>query len=163
MFVVVRCRVHRALALAAGLLVLLLLAPSASAAQRQVQRMFGIHYGAPLRWSATLAAGAPLSPSRGGDGPAAFLAVEPGLAGWRVSAGYLRLTGNLGSAHALRASVLRTGAYPWRAPSHATFLGVEGQLMPIFMFGLRAGGFYRVSAADTRRRGLLTVDVSLLL
>jgi len=158
MFIAVRSRLRRALTLASGLLVLI--APP-GAAQR-VHRMFGIHYGMPLRWSATLAAGIPLSP-KGGAGPVWFLAAEPGLAGWRASAGYVRLTGSLGTGYVLRASLLRTGRHPWRAPSRATFVGVEGQLMPIFMLGLRAGAFYRSSATAGPRRGLLTVDLSLLL
>ena len=156
---VARRHVRRALALAGALLVLL---PASAAAQRQVHRMFGIHYGVPLRWSAAIAAGVALSPE-GGEGPAGFLAVEPGLAGWRVSAGYIRLTGSLGSGYALRASVLRTGRHPWRAASRTTFVGVEGQLMPIFMLGLRAGGFYALNTTAGERRGLLTADLSLLL
>ena len=159
MFLAARSRLRRAFAVAGAVM---LLAPSPAAAQRDVHRLFGVHYGAPLRWSVAVAAGVPLSP-RGGGGPVGFLAAEPGLAGWRASAGYLRLTGNLGSAYALRASLLRTGRHPWRAPSSATFVGAEGQLMPIFVAGLRIGGFYRVGGAGGARRGLLTLDVSLLL
>ena len=149
---------RRAIASAACLLAVL---TSPAAAQRKVQPMFGVHYGVPLRWSATLAAGIPLA--QGDEAPTAFLAAEPGLAGWRVSAGYAHLTGNLGSGYVLRASVLRTGAHPWRAPSRATFVGAEAQLMPIFAIGVRAGGFYRVGGTDGAGRGLFAVDVSMLL
>ena len=120
--------------------------------------MFGIHYGAPLKWSTALAA------SFAGDDKdsKAFVAAEPGIGGWRGSVGYLKITSNLGSGYVLRGTVLRTNNKAWRAGSQLTFAGAEFQFMPLFALGARVGGFVRIGGQG-ERRGLLTADVSLML
>lgn len=120
--------------------------------------MIGFHYGAPLKWSGALGISLP---TRAKD-TEGFVAVEPGIGGWRASLGYLRITGDLGSGYVTRTTVLHTGNRPWRAPAQATFLGLEVQYMPLFALGVRLGAFARVRR-EGQRRGLFTADLSLML
>jgi hypothetical protein len=148
-------------------LLLLLLAPGLASGQntRPVSHtkgltgpMIGIHYGVPLKWSALLAIPLP----GGSDAGGSFVAAEPGIGGWRASAGYLRILGDLGSGYALRATYLHTGNRAWRAPPGVNYVGGEFQYMPLFVLGVRFGAFARVKGPG-QRRGLLTADFSLML
>ncbi|MGH7678648.1 MAG: hypothetical protein ACRENU_09295 [Gemmatimonadaceae bacterium] len=121
--------------------------------------MMGFHYGFPLKWSAVLAM--PLRKDRRTDSRI-FMYGEPGIGGWRAGAGYFRITDNLGSGYVLRASALRTGGRPWRADRYTTYAGGELQYMALYVIGVRVGGYARVSQG-TGKRGLLAVDLSLLL
>jgi hypothetical protein len=136
---------------------LLLLAVASAEAQRQVRPLVGIHYGAPLKWSAAVGIGL-LSSDKAEAG--LFIAGEPGLGGWKASVGWIRMTGTLGTGRVARLSLLRTEGKPWRAPRQATFVGAEYQHMAIFALGARLGVFYRVAAPQGERRALLTADVS---
>ena len=98
----------------------------------------------------------------GSDAGGGFIAAEPGIGGWRASAGYLRMMSDLGSAYALRASFLRTGNRAWRAPAGTSFVGGELQYMPLFVLGVRVGAFGRIEGPG-QRRGLLTADISMML
>jgi hypothetical protein len=120
--------------------------------------MFGVHYGAPLKWSLVLAA--PL-PGGTGDGKP-FVAAEPGIGGWRAGVGYSKMTSELGSGYVARATFLRTNNKPWHATPQSSFAGAEFQFMPLFALGARVGGFFRVGRRGGQR-GLLTVDLSLAL
>jgi len=134
-------------------------APEPAASQkRPIDPFIGVHYGVPLNWSVALAVTLPAGSGTGG----AFIAAEPGIGGWRASAGYFRITSTLGSGYAARASFLHTRSRAWRAPTDATFIGAEMQYMPAFMLGLRAGVFARLNN-PSRRKGLFTVDLSFLL
>jgi len=119
--------------------------------------MFGIHYGVPLKWSLALAA--PLPGTLAEWKP--FIAAEPGLGGWRASAGAVKLTSELGSGWIGRATVLRTTGKAWRAPSQNTYVGPELQFMPLFAIGARVGGLFRVGGKGGQH-GLLTVDASVM-
>jgi hypothetical protein len=120
--------------------------------------MIGFHYGVPLKWSGVLAVALP-SP---GETRESFVAVEPGIGGWRASLGSFQITSDLGGGYVTRVSLLRTGNRPWRAPARATFLGAEFQVMPLFVLGVRLGAFARVRPKG-ERRGLFTADLSLML
>ena len=121
--------------------------------------MMGFHYGFPLKWSAVLAM--PLRKDRRTESDI-FMYGEPGIGGWRAGLGYLRFTSNLGGGYVLRASALRTAGRPWRADKYTTYVGGELQYMPAFVMGVRVGGYARVSKG-TGKRGLLSVDLSLML
>ena len=120
--------------------------------------MPGIHYGVPLKWSAVLGVALPGSTRNS----TMFVAAEPGIGGWRASVGYVRMTSELGSGYVGRATLLRTNNKAWRAAPQSTFAGAEFQLWPLFAIGARVGGFFRI-AGRGEQRGLLTVDLSLLL
>lgn len=139
---------------------LFLLAGASAQAQRQVGPLVGIHYGAPLKWSAAVGMVVLASDT---TEKGFFIAGEPGLGGWRASVGWIRMTGNLGTGRVARVSLLRTEGRPWRAPQRATFVGAEYQHMPLFALGARLGVYYRLDAPQGARRGLLTADVSLFL
>ena len=139
---------------------LLLLAGASAEGQRKVGPLVGIHYGAPLKWSAAVGVAVLASDS---TEKGFFIAGEPGLGGWRASVGWVRMTGNLGTGRVARVTLLRTEGRPWRAPRRATFVGAEYQHMVIFALGARLGAYYRVSASEGERRGLMTADVSLFL
>lgn len=116
----------------------------------------GVHYGIPLKWSALLGLGLHV-----GEGRTAFLAGEPGIGGWRVSAGYARMTTTLGTGFSVRASLLRTEQRAWRAPPDTHFAGVEVQLFPLFALGPRIGMFVPLRNSSARR--MLTADVGFAL
>jgi hypothetical protein len=120
--------------------------------------MLGFHYGFPLKWSGVLAAQLPAS--FGGD--KTFIAAEPGIGGGRASLGAYKLTGDLGSGYVARASFLRTNGNPWRTSPNSSIAGAEFQIMPIFITGVRVGGFVRLGQRSGPR-GLLTADISLML
>lgn len=120
--------------------------------------MPGVHYGVPLKWSAVLGVALPGS-SRTST---TFVAAEPGIGGWRASAGYLKMTSELGSGYVARATLLRTNSKAWRGDPQSTFAGAEFQLWPLFAIGARVGGFFRVGGRG-EQRGLLTADISLML
>lgn len=118
--------------------------------------MLGIHYGAPLKWSAAF--GEQLPGTVGGWKP--FVAAEPGLGGWRASVGAAKMS-EVDRGLVARATLLRTAGNPWRATSRATYVGPELQLMPMFTIGGRIGGLIRVGDKGGRRE-LLTLDASLM-
>jgi hypothetical protein len=120
--------------------------------------MPGIHYGVPLKWSAVLGVALPGSTRNS----TTFVAAEPGIGGWRASVGYVKMTSELGSGYVGRATLLRTNNRAWRAASQSTFAGAEFQIWPLLAIGARVGGFFRI-AGRGEQRGLLTVDLSLLL
>ena len=124
----------------------------------RVGTLAGVHYGAPLKWSVPLA----ITLNERGALLYRFVALEPGVGGWRASAGQFRFISNLGSGRASRLSVLHTNKRAWHAPPNTTYVGPEFQYMPAFMMGLRVGGFFRVGGEGTPRT-LFTADVSLLL
>jgi len=127
-----------------------------TAVSQQVTAVGGVHYGLPLKWSALLGVGLPIGKER-----IAFLAGEPGIGGWRVSAGYLRMTGNLGTGFSARASLLRTTQRAWRAPADKSFGGLELQFSPLFALGVRIGAF--ASLRDSATRGMLAGDIGFAL
>lgn len=120
--------------------------------------MFGLHYGAPLKWSLVLAAPLPGGTNVGNP----FVAAEPGIGGWRAGLGYARMTSELGSGYVARVTFLRTNRKPWHATAQSSFAGAEFQFMPLFTLGVRVGGFVRIGR-KAEQRGLLTADVSLAL
>jgi hypothetical protein len=120
--------------------------------------MPGIHYGVPLKWSAVLGVALPGSTRNS----TTFVAGEPGIGGWRASVGYVKMTSELGSGYVGRATLLRTNNKAWRAAPQSTFAGAEFQIWPLLAIGARVGGFFRI-AGRGEQRGLLTVDLSLLL
>jgi hypothetical protein len=128
-----------------------------SSSGRQISPLGGYHYGVPLKSSGDLAL---LLAGKGDDFGGPIIAGEFGAGGWRASAGYFRLTGNLGTGYAMRATYLRTNNRPWRASPRSSFVGAEAQYMPAFVIGARIGAFARV--AGVSRRGLVTADVSWL-
>jgi hypothetical protein len=90
-----------------------------------------------------------------------FLAGEPGIGGLRVSAGYARMTGDLGTGFSMRGSLLRTTHRAWQAPANTSFGGLEVQWFPLFALGVRVGVF--VPLRDSARRRLLTGDIGFAL
>jgi hypothetical protein len=117
----------------------------------------GLHFAGPVR--ASLAVGAAWSLQTAGSrehGP--FLLVEPGLRGHRASAGYLVMFGNLGSFVSARGSWLQLR----RDGDRRRYLGVELQVAPIFVTGVRVGGFLPTGSAGDRHL-LWIADVSLAL
>src|SRR3954469_639237 len=78
---------------------------------QQSGALFGAHYGVPLKWSAVLGFGRPIT----ANGGTAFVAGEPGIGGWRASVGYARITTDLGAGFSARASWLRTTERAWKA------------------------------------------------
>jgi hypothetical protein len=123
------------------------------------QYMFGFHYGFPLKWSGVFAAQLHL-PGLGRKMP--FIAAEPGIGGWRAGLGYYRMTSDIGSGYVARASFLRTNGNAWRTSPNTSFAGAEFQFMPIFITGVRVGGFVRLGQRSGPR-GLFTADISLML
>jgi hypothetical protein len=121
--------------------------------------MIGVHYGFPLKWSGVI--GAQLYPPGFGNNKP-FIAAEPGIGGWRASLGAYRLTSDLGSGYVARASFLRTNGNAWRMSPNSSFAGAEFQVMPIFITGMRVGGFVRLGQRSGPR-GLFTADISLML
>jgi hypothetical protein len=123
------------------------------------QFMIGFHYGFPLKLSGVFAA--QLNPPGFGNNKP-FIAAEPGIGGWRASLGYYRMTSDIGSGYVARASFLRTNGNPWRTSPNSSFAGAEFQFMPLFLTGLRVGGFVRLGQRSGPR-GLFTADISLML
>ena len=123
------------------------------------QFMIGFHYGFPLKWSGVFAA--QLHPAGFGNNKP-FIAAEPGIGGWRASLGAYKLTSGLGSGYVARASFLRTNGNAWRTSQNTSFAGAEFQFMPIFITGVRVGGFVRLDRRSGPR-GLFTADISLML
>ena len=132
-----------------------LLAPVAGA--QRVTPVYGVHYGAPLKWSAVIGIGLRKTTSES----TVFVAGEPGIGGWRASLGYTRMMSDLGSGYSLRASYLHTRTRAWLVDPDESFVGGELHFMPVFGLGARAGGFVRVDAAA--RTALFTADVSFAL
>jgi hypothetical protein len=117
----------------------------------------GLHFGGPVR--ASVAAGAAWSlQSPGGREHGPFLLVEPGLRGHRASAGYLVMFGNLGTFASGRASWLQLR----RDGDSREYLGFELQVAPLFVIGLRVGGFVPMRT-DGARRILWMADLGLAL
>jgi hypothetical protein len=108
---------------------------------------------------ASLAAGAAWSLQSGvGREHGPFLLAEPGLRGHRASAGYLVMFGNLGSFVSVRGSWLGLR----RDGDRREYAGVELQLAPIFVTGVRVGAFSPLGTDDDG--GILWIaDVSLAL
>jgi hypothetical protein len=123
------------------------------------QYMIGFHYGFPLKWSGVFAA--QLNPPGFGNNKP-FIAAEPGFGGWRASLGYYRMTSDIGSGYVARASFLHTYGNAWRTSPNSSFVGTDFQFMPIFLTGVRVGGFVRLGQRSGPR-GLLTADISLML
>ena len=146
---------------------LLLLLPAAVFAQREesagkpapaVSPAFGLHFGSPLRYSAAIGVIVDLD-QRSKDG--VLLVVEPGFHGAEAAVGYLRMIGRYGTGFSIRAAVLHTGADPWNANPHNTYVGAELQGMLIFAVGAR-GGLYRRAGGDPGSHdGIATVGLSL--
>jgi hypothetical protein len=117
----------------------------ASALRAQTPAL-GIHAGGPVR--ASLALGVMWLRETSGDrlqGP--VVTAEPGLRGHRVSAGYLVMRGNLGQFASVHASGLTLrGDDGWRR-----YVGVDLQVQPAFVTGVRVGAFVPVGSAPTRR------------
>ena len=122
------------------------------------QFMFGIHYGFPLKWSGVFAA----QLASGLRKHNAFIAAEPGIGGWRASLGSYTTTSDIGSGYVARASFLRTNGNAWRTAPNSSFAGAEFQFMPLFITGVRVGGFVRLGQRSGPR-GLFTADISLML
>ncbi|GAC1652098.1 MAG: hypothetical protein NVS4B3_13850 [Gemmatimonadaceae bacterium] len=120
--------------------------------------LFGIHYGAPLKWSVLFGTSLPF----GSKSSNAFVAAEPGIGGWRASVGYAPTPSSLGAGYSARATALRTTDRAWRADAQSTFVGVELQYLPMFALGARVGGFTRLNSGGGSR-GLLTADVGFAL
>jgi hypothetical protein len=151
-----RARLTRFRSRAAGAL-LLVCAPLAAPPLAAQQLVGGLHFAGPVR--ASLAVGAAWSLQTAGDrehGP--FLLVEPGLRGHRASAGYLVMFGPLGSFVSARGSWLQLR----RGADRREYVGIELQLAPIFVTGVRVGGFLP-TGADADRHVLLIADISLAL
>jgi hypothetical protein len=120
---------------------------------------FGVHYGAPMRFSVS-AGGALDLDDRGTEGVLAV--VEQGQHGGAISAGYYHMVGRFGSGFSLRAAVLRTSGEPWSADPHTTYVGAEAHLMLILGVGGRAGYMRRARSTPTGTRdGIVTLGVSI--
>ncbi|HST07785.1 MAG TPA: hypothetical protein VLJ83_06405 [Gemmatimonadaceae bacterium] len=117
--------------------------------------IWGVHYGAPLKWS--LAVAAPLPGGYKTWKP--FVAGEGGIGGWRASAGALTVENESGRGLVARATVLHATSKAWRASPGTTYAGPEIQLMPLFAIGARVGAFLRVGGSGNER-GLIAADVS---
>lgn len=113
----------------------------------------GFHAGTPATVSVTIALARSIDRRRDGWQDA-FIAVEPGLAAGRLSAGYARFEGNLATGYTVRATALRR----WRNRS-ANYVGVEGSLHALFL-GPRVGVFIPLARGDGDRV-MLTIDVTL--
>jgi len=122
------------------------------------QFIIGVHYGFPLKWSGVFA----LQLASGLKKNNAFIAAEPGFGGWRASLGSYRVTSDIGGGYVARASFLRTNGNAWRTSPNSSFAGAEFQFMPLFITGVRVGGFVRLGQR-AGPRGLFTSDVSLML
>jgi hypothetical protein len=120
----------------------LLASPIAASAQ---QLAGGLHVGGPVRASIALGVllGGGASDARSGQ---MFVLAEPGLRGHRLSAGYLRLSGNVGTFYGLRGTVLQLrGDEPARR-----YVGAEAHVTPLFAIGARLGAFTPVGASADR-------------
>lgn len=112
----------------------------------------GLHAGTPAIVSVTVAVARTIErrPEGWRD---VFLALEPGIAAGRLSAGYGRFTGNLATGYTVRATALRR----WKDTS-ANYTGVEASLHTVFL-GPRVGVFVPLGHGDTRRV-MLSVDLA---
>jgi hypothetical protein len=124
---------------------------------RPVEFAAGLHLGGPTR--ASVALGAMWVTWRSGEdrreGPT--LIAEPGLRAGRASLAYSAWTGRLGSGYVARATFLRT----WAGAPHRNYVGLEAQLVPIFGFGLRGGGFMPIQSSMSPRKPFWLLDLSL--
>ncbi|MEP6730078.1 MAG: hypothetical protein ABJE10_05550 [bacterium] len=102
----------------------------------------GVHYGTPLRFSASAGVLVDMSEHRN-DGVVAT--VEIGQQGNEISAGYFRMLGRFGSGYSLRLAAVRTVGEPWNASPNTTYAGVEGSWMIAFGVGARVGFLRRTS------------------
>ena len=107
---------------------------------------FGVHYGVPMRTSASIGV---LSDAGGSRNDGFVAMVEPAQQGGEVSAGYFHMLGSFGSGYSVRAALLRTGGEPWNASAHTTYVGVEAHWMLIFGVGGRVGYLRRASRSVT--------------
>lgn len=106
----------------------------------------GVHFGSPLRFSASAGV---LLDLKGSNNDGVVVTGELGQRGYEGSAGYFRMLGRFGSGYSLRAAVLRTSDDPWNASENTTYAGVEGHWMIAFGVGGRVGYLRRVSRATT--------------
>lgn len=146
-------------------LLVALLLPSAASAQRdesgspRLVPAFGVHYGAPMRFSVSAGGALDLS-DHGNQGLLAV--VEQGQHGTEFSAGYYRMVSAFGSGFSLRAAVLRTSGEPWNANAHATYIGAEAHLMVIVGIGGRVGFMRRASSKATgSHESIVTLGISI--
>jgi hypothetical protein len=117
-----------------------------SASHTQISPALGVRVGVPQKLSAAVGILAGKEWREEGKERARFLAVfaEPGLAGGRVSAGYVTGMGELGSGYGIFGTVLRTFDGPWTLTESSTFVGGEIVVWPLFFAGPRIGLFRRV-------------------
>ena len=131
-------------------LLLTLAAPPALAAQELVG---GVHAGGPVRASVAVGVAWPSDPSSGTGDAGPLLLAEPGLRGHRISAGWARSIGSLGSFASARATLLEL-----RRGERRRYAGLELQLAPLLGIGARLGGFVPLGS-EGDRRVLLIGDV----
>jgi hypothetical protein len=104
----------------------------------------GLHVGGPVRASVAFGYAWTGERHRRSHGP--MVLAEPGLGGHRLSAGYVRGAGNLGTFLSARLSWLqlvrdREGAYA----------GLEVQFLPLFGVGSRLGAFRPLRSGEGGR------------
>lgn len=107
---------------------------------------YGLHYGAPMRFS--IALGATLDADRR-RAQGAIAMIEQGQHGNELSAGYFRMIGRYGTGFSVRGAVLRTSGEPWEANPHTTYVGGEVHLQLFLGVGGRAGLMRRASREST--------------
>jgi hypothetical protein len=107
---------------------------------------YGLHYGAPMRFS--IALGGTLDTDRRGT-QGAIAMLEQGQHGNELSAGYFKMIGRYGTGFSVRGAVLRTGGEPWQANPHTTYVGGEVHLQLFLGVGGRAGLLRRASREST--------------
>jgi hypothetical protein len=112
----------------------------------RVYPALGLRVGTPQKVSAALGVMAGMEWQVRGKDYSRYLAafVEPGLAGARASAGYVKGVGDMGSGYGIFASVLRTFDDSWTLAQNSSFVGGEVVLWPIVLAGPRIGVFRRV-------------------
>jgi hypothetical protein len=133
----------------------------APCARAQVVPMAGLHYDKPTKLSVALAV---MRPTDTTQEAWVFAAAEPGIAGGRLSVGYVTwFNEHFWTTTLVRATLLRTWGSPWDAPADVTYLGGELQLNPLFFLGLRAGLFFPAGDDRGGPRRLTTFGVAILL
>ncbi|MEO7455421.1 MAG: hypothetical protein ABIY52_04115 [Gemmatimonadaceae bacterium] len=123
-----------------------------------VSPALGVHYGSPLRFSASAGVLVDLNGNRN-DG--VVVMAELGQRGYEGSLGYFRMLGKFGSGYSMRAAVLRTTDDPWNASEHTTYAGVEGHWMIAFGVGGRVGYLRRVSTGSNQHDNLASLGLSI--
>ena len=114
----------------------------------------GLHVGGPVR--ASITSGIGLVSRVPGEPIRAFVFVEPGLRGGRLSVATGSSVGSLATAWTARASMLQL----WAGAPHKRYVGLELQLIPALGIGGRVGAFRPLTGS---RKILWIGDVSLLL